>query len=95
MHLIPCPHCGPRPEDEFAYRGDATVTRPLPGDAADADREAFCDYVYVRANPRGWHKEWWHHQAGCRQWLRVERNTQTHEIRSAESAQFPVAGGKP
>jgi methylglutamate dehydrogenase subunit B len=79
MQLIPCPSCGARPEDEFHYRGDASVKRPAP----DAGEHAFYDYVYTRANPRGWHTEWWHHFAGCRQWLKVERNTLTHEIRAA------------
>jgi heterotetrameric sarcosine oxidase delta subunit len=77
--LIPCPFCGARPEDEFHYRGDAGVERPAP----DAGEQAFYDYVYTRINPRGWHSEWWHHYAGCRQWLKVERNTLTHEIRAA------------
>ena len=79
MQIIPCPFCGTRPEDEFHYRGDASVKRP----AWDAGEQAFYDYVYTRANPRGWHTEWWHHYAGCRQWLKVERNTLTHEIRAA------------
>jgi heterotetrameric sarcosine oxidase delta subunit len=79
MQLIPCPFCGPRSEDEFHYRGDAGVKRPAP----DAGEQAFYDYAYTRLNPRGWHTEWWHHFAGCRQWLRVERNTLTHEIRAA------------
>jgi heterotetrameric sarcosine oxidase delta subunit len=76
MHLIPCPYCGERPQDEFHYRGDATVTRPAP----DAGEQAFYDYVYTRANPRGWHDEWWHHYAGCRQWLKVRRNTLSHAV---------------
>ncbi len=50
MQLIPCPNCGARPEDEFRYRGDATVKRPL----ADAGEQAFYDFIYTRANPRGW-----------------------------------------
>ncbi|MBL6454271.1 sarcosine oxidase subunit delta [Belnapia sp. T6] len=79
---IPCPHCGPRDEAEFAYRGDATKQRPAP----DAGIEAFHDYVYLRANPRGWHEEWWQHAAGCRAWLRVRRHTVTHEIAAVTPA---------
>ena len=79
MQIIPCPFCGPRSEDEFAYRGDATVARPAPG----AGEDAFYHYVYTRANPRGWHVEWWHHAAGCRQWVKVERHTLTHAVRPA------------
>lgn len=76
MHRIACPHCGPRDEAEFRYRGDATVARP----AADAGTEAFLDYVYNRDNPRGWHVEWWHHLHGCRRVLKVVRHTLTHDI---------------
>ena len=76
---IPCPHCGARDETEFSYRGDATVLRP----EADGNAEAFHRYVYARANPRGWHAEWWQHAAGCRQWFKLVRHTVTHEIRAA------------
>ena len=79
MQPIPCPYCGARPEDEFHYRGDASVKRPKP----DAGEQAFYDYVYTRSNPRGWHAEWGQHFAGCRQWMKVERNTLTHEVRAA------------
>lgn len=83
MIVIPCPHCGPRDEAEFAYRGDATVTRP-------GEDEKFFDYVYTRANPRGWHLEWWHHAAGCRAVLKVLRHTLTHEVRAAVPAGAPL-----
>jgi heterotetrameric sarcosine oxidase delta subunit len=76
MHRITCPHCGPRDEAEFRYRGDATVTRPSP----DAEPEAFAAYVYDRANPLGWHVEWWQHVQGCRGVLKLVRHTGTHEI---------------
>lgn len=78
MHRIACPWCGPRDEAEFRYRGDATVARP----AAEAGADAFHAYVYERANPRGWHLEWWQHVGGCRQTLKVLRHTLTHEIRA-------------
>ena len=75
--LIRCPWCGAREETEFAYGGDATVTRP---DPARADAKAWHDYVYVRANPKGPHHELWYHAAGCRRWLRVTRDTASHAI---------------
>jgi len=78
MLRIPCPCCGTRDEAEFRYRGDATVVRP----DAEAGLAAFAPYVYERDNPLGWHSEWWLHVAGCRQLLRLERHTLTHEIRS-------------
>jgi len=76
MHRIDCPWCGKRDEDEFMYQGDATVSRPK----FSAKQDAFFDYVYTRDNPKGWHTEWWHHVGGCRQWVKVVRNTMTHEI---------------
>jgi sarcosine oxidase subunit delta len=75
---IPCPYCGPRGNEEFAYLGDAAVRRPDP-DAPDAG-QAFHDYVYLRDNPSGEHRELWYHAGGCRKWLVLTRNTRTHEI---------------
>ncbi len=77
MLRFDCPICGRRDETEFTYGGDATVTRPAM-DAADP--KAWLDYVFNRDNPRGPHKEFWHHVQGCRQWLVLERNTLTHEV---------------
>ncbi len=82
--LIPCPHCGLRTHEEFTYLGDATPVRP---DASIADAEAaFFDFVYVRDNPAGRHRELWFHGAGCHAWLVVERDTRTHEIFGATAA---------
>ena len=78
---IPCPFCGLRDAHEFAYLGDATVTRPDPA-APDAE-VLFHDYVYLRDNPAGAHRELWYHASGCRQWLEVARDTRTHEIAGA------------
>jgi methylglutamate dehydrogenase subunit B len=77
---MPCPFCGPRDITEFAYHGDATLTRPAPDDAA------MHDYVYLRDNPAGVHREHWYHAAGCHAWLMVTRNISTHEIVGAEMA---------
>jgi sarcosine oxidase subunit delta len=82
MHRIDCPWCGVRDEAEFHYRGDATAKRPDP----EAGAEPFFDFVYTRANPKGWHVEWWHHVGGCRQWVKVVRHTVTHEIRQTAKA---------
>ena len=76
MLLIPCPWCGPRAQSEFIYGGDATLKRPAPG----APEAAWVEYVYLRDNPAGAHEELWHHSGGCRRWLRVRRDTRTHEI---------------
>ncbi|MBS0958988.1 MULTISPECIES: sarcosine oxidase subunit delta [Acetobacter] len=79
---ITCPHCGSRGLEEFTYRGDATVRRPAP----DAPHDAWVDYVYLRDNPAGLHKELWYHGNGCRSWIVAERNTITHEIHSTRLA---------
>jgi len=86
VQRIPCPFCGPRDEREFAVRGDATLARPPAEGNAEAQVEDFFGYVYLRQNPLGWRVEWWQHVGGCRQWLKVLRNTQTHEIRDAATA---------
>jgi heterotetrameric sarcosine oxidase delta subunit len=81
---IPCPFCGDRDASEFAYLGDATLKRPDPS-SPDAEH-AFHDYVYLRDNPFGPHREFWHHVSGCRSWLIVTRDTRNHEILGAELA---------
>ena len=78
MMLIPCPYCGPRDVTEFAYGGDANVRQPTGIEASS--QEAWAAYVYLRDNPRGPHDELWQHSAGCRRWIRVTRNTLTHEV---------------
>ena len=72
--LIRCPHCGPRPKEEFTIRG-AALQRPDPA----ADKDTWFAYIYLRENPRGPYQEYWHHSGGCRRWLVVTRDTQTHE----------------
>lgn len=83
MLKINCPICGLRHETEFTYGADASVRRPQ---MDETDIEAWVNYVFIRDNPRGWHREYWHHVQGCRQWLIIERNTLTHEIRSESLA---------
>ncbi len=95
MLRIHCPHCGLRDENEFRYRGDATMVRP----EGDTGREAFQAFVYERANPKGWHAEWWLHVGGCRQVLKVIRHTGTHEIAAVglpgDELSIPVTGSAP
>lgn len=80
MLRIPCPHCGDRDETEFHYGGQAGVA--YPADPAALDDREWADYLFVRANPRGWLGERWFHGAGCRRWLNLERHTVTDQIRS-------------
>ena len=90
MIRINCPFCGERDHSEFTYGGDATKVRPEHG---SNDMEAWLDYVYLRDNPRGSHREYWHHTHGCRQWLIVERDTLTHEVTSVSFAKPTKSGG--
>lgn len=83
MRLV-CPNCGARDIREFSYKGDALL-RDRP--AADAGAEVFHDYVHIRQNPAGPHRELWFHGQGCGAWLVVERNTVTHEVLSVALAE--------
>jgi sarcosine oxidase subunit delta len=74
--------------EEFSYRGDATVKRPAKIDPESMEK--WVDFVYLRDNPKGPHKEHWRHAGGCGAWIVVERHTVTHEISSVRLAK----GGK-
>lgn len=84
-----CPHCGERPLDEFTFKGEVVQKRPKGDDPA-----AWHEYVYLRDNPRGRLEEYWHHSGGCRAWLIVTRDTQSHEIFAARPAGLEQARGK-
>ena len=83
MLRINCPVCGLRDETEFVYGADASIVRPS---MDEADQKTWLDYVFFRDNPRGAHKEYWHHVQGCRQWLVLDRNTLTHEVGKCQLA---------
>ena len=89
--LITCPHCGARPKEEFSIRGDAAPVRPALG--VPANDEAWNAYVHLRGNPKGRHREFWHHAAGCRRWLIVERDTASHAVFAVVDAQDLALGG--
>jgi sarcosine oxidase subunit delta len=75
--LLACPHCGPRPVDEYAYFGEVT-TRPT----AETTLRELTDYVYFRDNVAGVQREWWQHRAGCGEWFLAERDTRTNEVKA-------------
>ena len=58
---INCPFCGLRDAQEFTYLGAADLKRP---DGLEASAAAMHDYVYLRDNPAGPHRELWYHSAG-------------------------------
>ena len=78
MLLIPCPWCGIRPETEFHYSGEAHITRPE--DPAAVDDAAWGDFLYMRTNRKGMHRERWRHQHGCGRFFNVVRDTVTDRI---------------
>jgi sarcosine oxidase subunit delta len=92
--LIPHPLLGPRDAQEFTYLGDAALL-DRPDGMADGPEAAFGDYVYLRDNPAGVHRELWFHEQGDRSWLVVTRDTVTHEILSAELARDVALRGRP
>ena len=89
MLRIHCPHCGTRDNSEFRYGGDANKRRPAHGGGSLAD---WHDYVFVFDNPKGWHREFWQHLLGCRQWLVLERNTATGEVGACRLARDAAKG---
>jgi len=71
--LVPCPHCGERPYTEFTFGGEL---RPIEADGPEAD---FAQ-VYLRENAAGPQAERWYHEAGCKRWLTLTRDTVTNTI---------------
>ena len=86
---LTCPHCGPRDRREFYYYGsDDYLNRPVAG----APPVAWDDYLHNRDNPAGVLRDLWYHEQGCAAWLRVTRNTVTHEVLAVEDV-ATLAGG--
>lgn len=78
---ITCPLCGPRDRREFYYYGsDDYLNRVTVEDGIDA----LDNFLFLRDNPAGVTRDLWYHETGCAQWLRVTRNTVTHEVLGAE-----------
>ena len=93
MLLVPCPWCGRRSRTEFAYGGDASVSRPAGFEAGSDD--TWLDYVFLRENPAGPHSEYWYHQHGCRRWFKVARDTVTNEfLASSDSDSYSPDQGR-
>jgi heterotetrameric sarcosine oxidase delta subunit len=82
--IINHPILGQRDAQEFVYLGDESlINRP---DGLTASAQDMHDYVYLRTNPAGVHRELWYHEQGDRSWLVVTRDTVTHEITKVELA---------
>jgi sarcosine oxidase, subunit delta len=72
MQLVPCPHCGPREQGEFVCLGEAPAHPIVPENLARA--------LYGRVNAKGIAVELWWHRHGCRQWLRLTRDSATNRF---------------
>jgi sarcosine oxidase, subunit delta len=88
MFLIECPWCGERDESEFHCVGEAHIARPP--DTEKLSDEEWADYLFMRKNPKGLHREQWLHAAGCRRYFNAERDTVSYRI----SATYKI-GAKP
>ena len=77
MIELPCPWCGLRNVAEFRWIGEAN---PRP-DPATTTPEQWRAYLYLRRNVRGWVDEGWYHDAGCRRYFRLRRDTVSNESR--------------
>ena len=73
MLLIHCPYCGPRPEIEFAYGGEAHIARPQ--NPAILDDEKWAEFLFLRSNVKGLHYERWRHIHGCARFFNAVRDT--------------------
>jgi methylglutamate dehydrogenase subunit B len=91
--IINHPLLGPRDMQEFVYLGDASLLA-RPDGMSEGAEEAFYQYLYLRDDPAGWHRELWFHEQGDRSWLIVTRNTVTHEISKVELARDVALGRK-
>ncbi len=91
MLQIDCPWCGPRAEIEFSCGGEADIVRPA--DPFALSDKQWGDYLFMRHNTRGPHREQWCHTQGCRRWFIVERDTVTYRINKIEK--FGEASGSP
>jgi sarcosine oxidase subunit delta len=90
MLMIECPWCGPRAESEFSCGGEADIARPLETEKL-TDKE-WGDYLFMRKNPRGVHREQWLHTQGCRRWFMATRDTVSYQFLGYETFGGSTAG---
>jgi sarcosine oxidase, subunit delta len=71
MLIITCPHCGPRPVEEFRFGGEI----PAPPERITDPLERDFDQSWMFTNTAGVQTERWFHDAGCHRWLTATRDT--------------------
>lgn len=72
---IACPNCGRRSVYEFTF-GSEVKTPP----DSDASLKMWRQHLYFNNNLCSFQEEWWHHTAGCGEWLKLWRDTASNEI---------------
>ncbi|HEY8288428.1 MAG TPA: sarcosine oxidase subunit delta [Acetobacteraceae bacterium] len=87
MLLIPCPWCGPRPENEFRHAGQAHIVRPP--DPSLVDDTAWAAFLYMRSNTKGDFAERWRHIHGCGRFFNCVRDTVSDRIRASYKPNEP------
>ncbi|CAN5192342.1 hypothetical protein BH23CHL9_BH23CHL9_03680 [soil metagenome] len=76
MLWITCPTCGRRPVEEYGFGGELRGVPEWITDPAERD----FDYAWMSNNVHGITTERWFHQAGCRRWLTLRRDTVTDTV---------------
>ena len=66
------------------------IARPLETEKL-TDKE-WGDYLFMRKNPRGVHREQWLHTQGCRRWFMATRDTVSYQFLSYETFGGSTAG---
>ena len=75
MKIMPCPLNGPRSISEFVCFGEVSEM-PEPAEAED---EAWADFIWMSSNTAGVVREWWCH-VPTNYWFIAERDTVSDEI---------------
>lgn len=76
MLLITCPVCGVEgDETDFLCGGEAHVLRPASSNPDNVSDYAQYEYMHLRPNPKGWHREQWLCVRGCGKWFNAVRHT--------------------
>ena len=67
---ITCPNCGARPVEEYRFGGEAILRSP-----GEETQDGLVDRTWMLTNAEGAARERWFHEAGCRRWLTMTRDT--------------------
>ena len=88
MQRFPCPFCGPRPETEFHFAGEAGKTRPdTTQPVTDAD---WSHYLFTQRNEKGPVREVWMHLT-CQELFVLERDSATMDVSTATALRKDTA----